>query len=136
MTYFHSIFYGISIVKFPSYLSRFNGSNLRNCHLDNLSIQSSVHPKVPQNLKVDTPYTGITKSFFYRAHSAWNRLPFEIHKIESPTLFKKKTYWSSLERDVSISKSSLWSYWWTGWINKNVGLFRASIIQVQKNVQA
>ena len=47
MTYFHSIFYGLSIVKFPSYLSRFNSSNLRNCHLDNLSIQSSVHPKVP-----------------------------------------------------------------------------------------
>ena len=84
MTYFHSIFYNISIVKFPSYLSRFNSSSLRHCHLDNLSIQSSVHPKVPQNLEAEVPTTGITKSFFYRAHSAWNKLPLEIRKIESP----------------------------------------------------
>ena len=90
MTYFHSIFYGLSIVKLPPYLSRFNGTILRNCHLDNLSIQSSVHPKVPQNLEAVTTHTGITKSFFYRAHSAWNRLPFEIRKIELPGLFKKK----------------------------------------------
>ena len=89
MTYFHSIFYGISIVKFPSYLSRFSSSNLRYCHLDNLSMQSSVHPKVPQNLEAETSYTGISKSFFYRAHCAWNKLPFEIRKIELPIYFKK-----------------------------------------------
>ena len=74
------------------YLSRFNGSNLRHCHLDNLSIQSSVHPQVPQNLESDSPHTGISKSLFYRAHSAWNKLPLEIRKIELPILFKKKTY--------------------------------------------
>ena len=90
MTYFHSIFYGLSIVKFPSYLVRFNYSNLRHCHLDNLSIQCSVHPKVPQNLEVENPNTGIAKSFFYRAYSAWNKLPYEIRKIELPILFKKK----------------------------------------------
>ena len=90
MTYFHSIFYGLSSVKFPLYLTQFTNTILRSCHLDNLSIQSSVHPQVPQNLEVDVPHTGITKSFFYRAHSAWNKLPFEIRKIESPGLFKKK----------------------------------------------
>ena len=89
MTYFHSIFYGLSPVKFPSYLSKFSSSNLRYCHLDNLSIQSSVHPKVPQNLEVENIHTGITKSFFYRAHSAWNKLPLEIRKIELPIPFKK-----------------------------------------------
>ena len=89
MTYFHSIFYGLSVVKFPSYLSRFSSSNLRHCHLDSLSMQSSIHPKVPQNLEVETSYTGIAKSFFYRAHCAWNKLPFEIRKIELPIPFKK-----------------------------------------------
>ena len=53
-------------------------------------MQSDVHPKVPQNLEVDNPHTGILKSFFYRAYSAWNKLPFELRKIESPGLFKKK----------------------------------------------
>ena len=53
-------------------------------------MQSDVHPKVPQNLEVDNPHTGISKSFFYRAYSAWNKLPFELRKIESPGLFKKK----------------------------------------------
>ena len=90
LTYFHSIFYGLSVVKFPSYLSPFNGSSLRNCHLDKLSMQSTIHPKAPQNLEVDMPHTGISKSFFYRAHSAWNKLPFDIRKIVSPSLFKKK----------------------------------------------
>ena len=89
LTFFHSIFYGLSVVKFPSYLSRYSGSNLRYCHLDNLSMQSSVHPKIPQNLEADTSHTGITKSFFYRAHCAWNKLPLEIRKIELPTTFKK-----------------------------------------------
>ena len=90
LIYFHSIFYGLSIVKFPSYIFRFSGSNLRYCHLDKLSVQSSVHPKVRKNLEVDASYTGIAKSFFYRAHCAWNKLPIEIRKIESPSLFKKK----------------------------------------------
>ena len=53
-------------------------------------MQSSVHPKIPQNLEVENPNTGITKSFFYRAHSSWNKLPLEIRKIESPSLFKKQ----------------------------------------------
>ena len=88
LTYFHSIFYGFSKVKFPSYLSRFQGSSLRKCHLDKLCMQSSIHPKVPQNLEIEIPTTGISNSFFYRTHSAWNRLPFKIRSIESQTLFK------------------------------------------------
>ena len=88
LTYFHSIFYGFSRVKFPYYLSQFQGSNLRHCHLDKLCIQSSIHPKVPQNLETDSIYGGIAKSFFYRAHLAWNRLPLEIRSIESQLSFK------------------------------------------------
>ena len=96
LTYFHSIFYGFSKVKFPSYLSRFQGSNLRRCHLDNLCITSSIHPRVPHNLENETLCRGIGKSFFYRTHLAWNRLPFPIRKIESELLFKsalKKYLW-------------------------------------------
>ena len=59
LTYFHSIFYGLSEVKFPDYLSHFQGSKLRRCHLDNLCIKSSIHPKVPQNLDSEILYSGI-----------------------------------------------------------------------------
>ena len=88
LTYFHSIFYGISKVKFPDYLTRFQGSNLRRCHLDNLCIMSSIHPKAPHNLDSEILCSGISKSFFYRAHLAWNRLPFQIRNIESESSFK------------------------------------------------
>ena len=77
-------------MKFPSYLSYFQGSRLRNCHLDSLSICSSVQPKAPQNLELLNTSTGITKSFFYRAHLIWNCLPLELRKIESESLFEKK----------------------------------------------
>ena len=88
LTYFHSIFYGYSKVKFPFYLSRFQGSNLRRCHLDNLCVTSSVHPKVPHNLENENLCSGIGKSFFYRAHLAWNRLPLQIRSIDSEISFK------------------------------------------------
>jgi hypothetical protein len=89
LVYFHSIFYKKSVVKLPSYLTHFQRSRLRHCHLDNLSICSSVLPKIPQNFESDTS-TGITKSFFYRAHIIWNHLPFEIRNIESESFFAKK----------------------------------------------
>ena len=88
LTYFHSIFYGFSKVKFPYYLSRFQGSNLRKCHLDNFCIKSSIHPKVPHNLNSETLCNGIGISFFYRTHLAWNRLPLQIRNIESQLAFK------------------------------------------------
>ena len=90
LVFFHSIFYKNSVVKLPAYLSTFQGTRLRQCHLDSLSICSSVHPKTPQNLEQLNTSTGITKSFFYRAHLIWNCLPFELRKIESESLFSKK----------------------------------------------
>ena len=88
LTYFHSIFYGISKVKFPDYLTRFQGSNLRKCHLDKLCIKSSIHPKVPQNLESEIQCSGIGNSLFYRTHIAWNRLPLQIRSIDSEISFK------------------------------------------------
>ena len=96
LTYFHSIFYGFSKVKFPYYLSHFQGSILRKCHLDNLSIKSSIHPKVPQNFESESSYSSFSNMFFYRTHIAWNRLPLKIRSIESELSFKsalKKHLW-------------------------------------------
>ena len=66
-----------------------SSGRLRHCHLDSLSICSSVLPKIPQNTELSNTSTGITQSFFYRAHITWNNLPFEIRNIESEPLFAK-----------------------------------------------
>ena len=64
LTFFHSIFYKKSVVELPSYLSHFQGSRLRNCHLDSLCVSSSVQPNTPQILESLSTSTGITKLFF------------------------------------------------------------------------
>ena len=104
LTFFHSILYKKSVIKLPSYLSYFLGTRLRNCHLDSLCIISSIQPRTPQNLESLSTSTGITKSFFYRAHIIWNRLPLELRKIDSESLFEKKLidhFWKEI---LSLAK--------------------------------
>ena len=58
-----------------------------------------MYPKTPQNLELLSTSTGITKSFFYKAHLIWNRLPLELRKIESESLFEKKlldNFWKEI----------------------------------------
>ena len=79
----------MSVVKFPPYLQRFTGSRLRRSHLDNLSMISEILPQVPQNLtSSQTRCSGISKSYFYRAHILWNKLPYELREISRPSVFK------------------------------------------------
>ena len=90
LKFFHKIFYGFSVVKFPAYLFQFNGSRLRQCHFDSYSVCSKVQPRLPQNLASESTNIGISKSYFYRAHLLWNKLPISLRKIESPTMFESK----------------------------------------------
>ena len=93
LLFFHQVFYGISTVSFPHYLHKFTGSRLRRCHLDSLSMVSDILPKIPQNLSSNsTRHIGISKSYFYRTHILWNKLPYSIRSIESPSLFKKQLF--------------------------------------------
>ena len=45
---------------------------------------------MPQNINSADTNLGISKSYFYRAHLAWNRLPFELRNIGSPGKFKNE----------------------------------------------
>ena len=105
--FFHKIFYDLSVVSFPPYLKRFAGSRLRRCHLDNLSIVSDIAPKIPQNLtSAHTRQTGISKSYFYRSYLLWNKLPYDLRTIESPSIFKSqmiKHLWSELSTSSFIT---------------------------------
>ena len=104
LTFFHSIFYGYSVVKLPPYITLYTGtSRLRSSHLDNLSLISDITPKVTQTHTLSDSRHGITKSYFYRAHLAWNRLPFDLRQIRSPGLFKTtliKHLWSDLVSQI------------------------------------
>ena len=93
MIFFHSVFYSLnnSVTHFPSYLKKFTGTRLRKSHYDTLSLVSEITPKIPQNLtSANTHKIGIEKSFFYRAHLTWNRLPYNLRSIDSASVFRLK----------------------------------------------
>ena len=93
---FHKIFHKRVPVKMPSYLSLFTGSRLRSSHLDNLCFVSSV---LPSGSSIAT----LNKSFFYRTHSLWNRLPLEIRQIVSTIEFRKELiihFWELVSEDI------------------------------------
>ena len=83
LLFFHKVLNDLTAISLPSYLSFYRGgSRLRNCHLDNLSIVSSLTPTRSNN--------PLAKSFFYRTHLLWNRLPLQLRQIQSSSLFKSE----------------------------------------------
>ena len=68
-------------VELPSYIVPYNGnSRLRNSHLDNLSFTSSIQPHSSTN--------AFAKSFFFRTHTKWNHIPYNIREIDNIAEFK------------------------------------------------
>ena len=84
------MFYDLSPIKFPSYLIPFSGNSLRVSHFDSLSIVSIVIPKISASVASVSSCRVFANSFFYRTHSSWNNLPFEVRDIQCPTKFKQK----------------------------------------------
>ena len=106
LLFIHKVIYELKPVNLPFYLSFFNGqSRLRSCHLDNLSLVSSVHPKSTHcTTRTSNP---LANTFFYRTYSEWNSLPISLREIKCPVHFKfklKKHLWKSLVMpDAEIS---------------------------------
>ena len=93
----HSIVYGVSPCKLPSYLSFFSGNTLRSSHLDNLCLVSSITPNSINNMDTESN-SGFCNSYFYRSHLLWNRLPLSIRQISLRNKFRKdlnKYIWNS-----------------------------------------
>ena len=88
LIFFHKIFYDLCPVQFPTYLKPYTGSALRFSHLDSLSIVSDVIPKI--NASSISAFQPFSNTFFYRTHSLWNNIPFEIREIKCPLKFKRK----------------------------------------------
>ena len=75
-------------LELPSYLKFYEGnSRLRTCHLDRLSLVSSIKPKcsVVSDSNKNSP---LYKSFFYRVHLLWNLLPLDIREIQQLPTFE------------------------------------------------
>ena len=93
MTLFHKIVYKLIPMSMPDYLTFYNGnSRLRSTHLDSLSFVTNI-------ASTASSINNLNKSFFFRSHTIWNYIPFEIRNISSPVEFRKKLilhFWSEI----------------------------------------
>ena len=84
MNLFHKIVYKTIPVNIPDYLTLYSGdSRLRRTHLDNLSFVSNI-------ASTTTSIANLNKSFFFRSHTLWNSLPFDIRNSMRLSQFKIK----------------------------------------------
>ena len=106
MNLFHKIVYKTIPINMPDYLTRYNGdSRLRSTYLDNLSFVSNI-------ASTTTSINNLNKSSFFRSHTFWNSLPFDIRSSMSLLLFKNKLYkhlWNIALTDIEQSEDE-WSF--------------------------
>ena len=92
-------------LKLPPYLKFYEGnSRLRTCHLDRLSLVSSIKPKCLV-ISESNKNSALYKSFFYRAHLSWNLIPLDVRECQTLSVFKTKILqylWKSTLDEVSI----------------------------------
>ncbi len=95
---FHKSFHDLIPVSIPDYLKLFDGqTRLRSSHFDNLSFICHLEGERSSCLE---------RSFFYRTHLLWNKLPYEIREIESPSLFKSSLttyFWDYIPSDPDLN---------------------------------
>ena len=102
LLYLQKKIFRIIPLNLPNYISYYDGnSRLRNCHLDELCLVSSVQPKFnTSNISNEISRSSFANSFFYRAHLKWNTLPRDIRAIACPIKFKAtltRYFWDILK---------------------------------------
>lgn len=96
---FYKVLNNLIPLQLQFYLQFFDGnSRLRSCHLDHLSIVSSLRPRT--NVASDSnKKCALNKLFFYRAHLQRNLLPLEIRSIVNLSKFRSEVInftWKSI----------------------------------------
>ncbi len=106
--FFYKVIHGLVPVELPPYLVPYiDNRRLRSCHLDHLCYTSSI-----------TPHSGcgaFARSFFYRTHHRWNRIPLSIREIDSLNEFKIKLstfLWTQIDftEDLDDEYNNCFSY--------------------------
>ena len=111
---FFKIIHDLIPLKLPYYLKFYEGnSRLRTCHLDRLSLVSSIKPKC--NVISDTNKNSpLYKSFYYRVHLLWNLLPLDIRESESLSIFQckilKYLWKSTIENSDNPEGLNMWDF--------------------------
>jgi hypothetical protein len=99
LVFFHKVVNNVVQVEMPSYLNPPTGtSRLRSSHLDSKSFVSSITPNSSSG--------AFSKSFFYRTHHLWNRLPFDIRSTFDSISFRSQVtdyLWKNLATDMDDS---------------------------------
>ena len=82
----------MNLPKYLKYYDPESSRRLRSCHLDHLSLVSSVTPQISysytQESSGGSQYKIFENSFFYRTHLLWNRLPLGLRETDCPHKFK------------------------------------------------
>ena len=106
---FYKVVNSLIPLRLPAYLEFFDGnSRLRSCHLDTLCLVSTIHPKA-NAFAATTKNSALNKSFFYRTHFLWNKLPFEARCANSLSIFRTKLLkilWDSIVMDEASDNES------------------------------
>ena len=90
LTLFYKIVNKLIPLSLPPYLNFFDGySRLRSCHLDTFSLVSDIKPKSNSSFS-DNKTSALNKSYFYRTHLLWNKLPLELRAIINYDKFRNK----------------------------------------------
>ena len=97
MNLFHKVVYKIIPVTMPDYLTLYSGdSRLRSTHLDNLCFVSNI-------ASTTTSISNLNESFFFRSHTLWNFLPFDLRNSMILSQFKiklAKHYWNMASTEI------------------------------------
>ena len=106
---FYKVVNRLILLGLPAYLKFFDGnSRLRSCHLDTLSLVSDIQPKANSSAATNKN-SALNKSFFYRTHLLWNKLPFELRCTENLSNFRTKLLkllWDSIIIDQASDDGS------------------------------
>ncbi len=111
LTFLFKIIHSLVPLKLPYYLEFFDGkSRLRSCHLDNLSLVSSIRPNCSNTVSETNKNSALYKSFYYRVHLLWNELPFEIRECDCLSIFQNKLMkflWKSTKEEINNHEGNM-----------------------------
>ena len=91
---FHDILNHRIPIELPEYYSFYNSGmySLRASHMDDLSITTSIQPRVTRNYSstevVSSSLSQFSNSYFYRTMNNWNSLPYDARSQKFPKQFE------------------------------------------------
>ena len=87
MVLFHKIFYGNSVVSFPSFIARQTDQTQAH-HFQRQTRTFNDNDRLKLKAKIAPRVEAFKCSYFYRSLETWNSIPFDIRSIEDPAAFK------------------------------------------------